>query len=120
MKRKNINTALPALLKLKDAIMPIRKAFQVREMINSANSVYADTARYENELLEKHKGQVSDGDIIFQTPDDARNFKAEYEEFSNVDIELDMVEVELEIDIIGDILMTPADIERLRGFVRFV
>lgn len=79
-----------------------------------------DTARHESDLLKKHRGKICDRSVVFQTTDDAKAFKADYDRLSDEEINIDVTEVELALDSVGNVLITPADIGRLQGFVQFV
>lgn len=119
MKHSDVNRAFPVLLYLKDTRMPIKSAYEIHAMIEALRPLYAFAAQREKELLQSHGAEVNTKTVSFQSAEAANQFQKEYDEFNNTEVDMGVGEVILKLVDIGEAFMSPADIERLRGFVRF-
>lgn len=121
MKQYQINRAYGALRKLMSMELPIRESYKVTMLAKQLEFNYNFELDREKKMLLKYHGKRdSNGEIIFQSEEDAAGFKKESIELSMMDVDITIEPIELSFDSFGEQYLTPNDILCLDGFVKFV
>lgn len=121
MKQIQVINAFTALNHLRAMRLPVRDAYNVFNLRKQLEQSYIFEMEREKKLLEETDGQIKDdGSLLFPTEEAAIRFNEGVEEANNMDVEIEFEPIQMQMDAIAGIQITPEDIEKLDGFVIFM
>lgn len=107
-----------AVNELSVCVLPYRNARDVNKLKRKVQDEIDTIVSAEKAIVEKHSGQFTDTGFKFNTEEDAKAFRAEYENFMSQDAEVDLPKIDL--SQCADLLrLTPNAIDSLDGIVNF-
>ena len=116
---QQILNALPVLQKLIELKLPVRKAYEIYKLARQFNDIRDFSIMEEKKMIEKYEAEISqDGRIYFKTPESQNQF---FEEHNSLMIgEIDSFPIiELKLDELNDIVLSPMEIGLLSGIIDF-
>lgn len=120
MTQNNINKAYPALIRLSELRLPVKKARSLYTLIKKTEDHFQFAIAEERKYLNDAGGiENEDGTITFKTPEQFAQFQDRMAELKELIIEWDFQPVILTENEIGDQTISPSDIYNLEGFVSF-
>lgn len=120
MTQYEVNKAYPALMRLSEFRLPVKKAYGIYKLMRAVEGAYQFALGEEKKYLVEYGGNIGeDGSIVFATPTDCAMFKDKVEELSNIDTDIEFEKVVLTESDLGEQMLTPGDIYNLEGFVIF-
>ncbi len=119
MKQGEIIRAYKSLKKLSDQNLPIATACKIHRLIVKIRPVFEFQVEEENKMLNQLNPEVKgNGNIEFESVEDAQLFKSRMNELSDLEVE-DIEITPVSIVAPADAVLTPNDIEALEGFIEF-
>lgn len=121
MKQSQINKAYMALTKIANAAIPVRESYALFKLMKQLEPIYKFELEHERKLLEKYDCQIAeDGGIVMSAPSLAEDFRREFNELLNLEVEEDIVPIAIQMESLKDVRMTAVDMISLEGFVEFI
>ena len=118
MKQGKIIDAYKALSKLASCQLPIKTAFQLHKLRTALKSTWDFQCEEEGKLLERLRPAVdADGNLIFATMEDKKEFLRIQNEIAEQEQEIDYQPVV--VGFLDGITLSANDIDALDGFVTF-
>ena len=120
MTATQILNALPVVQKMSGFKLPVKKAYKIYSLAKKINEYRDFFINEEKKLIDKFNATILDnGNIKLNSSEDQVKFSEEHFALMNTIIE-DIEMVELNFNEIGDMEITPAEIEALDGVVNFI
>lgn len=120
MLQGKINKAYPALKRLSEYRLPLKKARLLYTMTKKAEECFEFAVQEHRKSVEEFNGTVNrDGTISFASPEMFGKFQDRTSEIQNFDVEWDIEPVKLVESEVADLKVSPSDINDLDGFVIF-
>lgn len=120
MKQNRINKSYPAMLRLCDLKLPIKKARAVYLAANKMKQHFDFALQEERKCVKEFGGTENlDGSINFESPIDFGKFQDRMAELNESEVEWDLEPVVITEADIGEQTISAADILSLEGFVTF-
>ena len=120
MKQRKIIDAYKALNNLYKEKLPIKESYEIYRLRSQLQDVYLFELEREKKMMEE-TGATFDAEdnLLFKKKEDLERFRAATEEANEMEIDLNITALHMEIARLGDIFISPEDIERLDGFISF-
>jgi len=120
MTQAEINKAYPALFRLCDLKLPIKKARGIYTLISKVKPHFEFALAEERKSIAEYNGTENpDGTISFNNRDEFDAYKARIDELNRSVVEECWDVINLNDDDLGTQTISPADIISLEGFVIF-
>lgn len=120
MTATQILNALPVVQKMAGFKLPVRKAYKIYSLAKKINEYRDFFINEEKKLIDKFNAEILDnGNIKLNSPEDQMKFMEEHASLMETNVE-DVEIIELSFAEMGDIEITPAEIEALEGVVNFI
>lgn len=118
MKQGTIIRAYKALSKLAAEPLPIKTACAVHRLRVAMRPTWEFQQEEEQKEINRLKPQVEqNGDLLFQSPEDARVFRDKLKELEENEVELSADVVKM--PMLPEITISADDVDALEGFVEF-
>ena len=118
MKQYKINQAYNTINILKDSRFPVSYARSIYMMLKQLEPHFQFCVEEERKRIEEFNGRIeSDGKIYFKDKENAAKFNAAREEIENAEVELDIEPIHMDINLLQNVSLSPADIGNLDGFI---
>lgn len=117
MKQKLITSAFLSLMKLNNAQLPIREAYNVYKLRRQLEDSYDFAAERERAVIDKYNGVVAGAQINFPENTDMEAVQNELIALNELDVAIEFTPVELSLEKLGDSTLSPNDIAALEGFI---
>lgn len=120
MTQHEVNKAYPALMRLSESRLPVKKARGLYEVTKKAEEHFQFAIAEERKYIVEFNGQERpDGTVSFASPEDFAKYQEKMTELNTLEVEWDIEPVVLTEAEIGEQPISPADIHSLEGFVTF-
>lgn len=120
MTQYKVNKAYPALTRLSEFRLPVRKARSLYKMMKKAEDLLDFAISEEKKYIAEFNGQIrSDGTVSFSSSDEFGKYQEKVNELNSLEVEWDIEQVILSEDEIGEQAISSSDIGLLEGFVTF-
>ena len=120
MKQQKINKAFPAVLRLCEFRLPIKKARELYAMQCKMKEHFEFALAEEQKRVTEFHGTFNqNGSVIFSNQKDFDGFQVQINELNESEVEWDLSQVVLTESDIGEQTISVSDISALEGFVVF-
>lgn len=120
MTQYKVNKAYPALIRLSEFKLPVKKAKGLYELTKKAEEHFQFAITEEHKYIEEFDGKENpDGTISFATQEGFGKYQEKMLELGELEIEWDIAPVSLSESDIGNQKISSSDINFLEGFVSF-
>ena len=120
MTQLNINKAYPALIKLGDYKLPVKKAYEIYKLIKIIDDKYKFAVEEEKKYIKQFNGKINaDGSVSFENAESFGQFQERLAELNEMQLDINVSAVVLNEADLGNQTISPTDIFNLEGFVVF-
>lgn len=120
MTQFKVNKAYPALMRLSELQLPVKKAKALYNITKRAEEHFQFALAEEHKYIaEFHGVEKPDGTITFESQENFAKYQEKMLELNDLEIEWEETPVVLSDDEIGDQPISSSDIHFLEGFVTF-
>lgn len=120
MTQYEVNKAYPALMRLAEFRLPVKKARCLYEITKKAEEHFQFAIAEERKYIIEFKGQERpDGTVSFEKPELFGKYQKKIMELNNLEIEWDFKPIVLTESDVGEQTISTSDIHSLEGFVTF-
>lgn len=120
MTQLQVNKAYPALMRLSEFRLPIKKARGLYEMIKKVEEHFEFAVSEERKYISEFNGQERpDGTVFFESSDDFHKYQEKMVELNNFEVEWNIEPIVLTEEEIKDQSISFSDIYCLENFVIF-
>lgn len=120
MTQLQVNKAYPALMRLAEFRLPIKKARRLYEMVKKAEEHFEFAISEERKYISEFNGQERpDGTVFFESSDYFNKYQEKMIELNNFEVKWDIEPIILTEEEIKEQSISSADICCLEDFVTF-
>lgn len=120
MTQNKVNKAYPALMRLSELRLPVKKARGLYTLIKKTEEHFQFAVNEERKYITESNGiENEDGTITFKSPEQFAQFQEKMAELKELAIEWDIEPVVLTEKELGEQVISTSDIYNLEGFVSF-
>lgn len=120
MNHKQLINAYVTLTRMGGAQMEVKTAMVLYKVRKSLEPYYQFCAEREEAIMDRYGGHIVDGNVTFNTAQNAVAAQADLNELYLTEIEDSFIPVEVQMDNLKDCTMSISDMEALEGIITLI